>query len=88
MSHVNIPEDNPDPFYRRSVLIVKPGKANITIITNIDDVANAIARSPKEIISYFKTSLGTSGNENSLRGHFTVDQLESLLEKFITGEIH
>lgn len=89
MSQVNIPKDNPDPFYRyrRPILSVKPGKANTTILTNIDDVAKAIARSPREIVSYFKTSLGTSGNDNSLKGSFSSAQLEDLLEEFIEENV-
>ena len=89
MSQVNIPKDNPDPFYRyrRPIIMVKLGKANTTIISNIPDVAKAIDRPPKEIIAYFKTSLGTSGNETTLKGHFTVSQLEELLEKFIEDKV-
>lgn len=58
-----------------------------TIITNLEQVCYSIARPTITIISYLAKVLGTNSSTNKLRGNFTVADLESLLEKYISQRV-
>lgn len=88
MSMINIPGSDPDPFarYRRPVISINFVKG-YTIITNLDGVAHSIGREPSIIISYLSKMMGTNGNNNKLRGQFSVSTLESHLENYILNNV-
>lgn len=84
-----IPRGSLDPFYRykRPVLKTKLGKANTTIIENLDDVSRALNRPSPTILSFMKTKLGTSGQKATLKGSFSTQELEDVLEAFIEKDV-
>ena len=90
---VNIPQFNPDPFYRyqRDIIQTTPGKANTTIINNLQTIADQIYRSPTEISHYLKKKTGTNvfikNGETTLKGTFTGEKLDKLIEEYIETHV-
>jgi translation initiation factor 2 beta subunit (eIF-2beta)/eIF-5 len=93
MRRVNIPRSQIDPFYRykREVVQTIPGKANSTILTNVDTIAHQLNRSPAEIMAFLRKKLGTSvittKQGPGLRGPFTSEQVEGLLDEYIETNV-
>jgi len=90
---VNIPKSNVDPFhrYQRDVIQISPGKANTTIINNLETIALQIDRSINEMCNYMKKKTGTNvfikNNETTLKGSFTREQLDQLIEEYIEANV-
>jgi len=90
---VNIPKSNVDPFYRyrRDFIQISPGKANTTVINNLETIARQIDRSINEIGNYMKKKTGTNvfikNNETTLKGFFTHEQLDQLIEEYIETNV-
>lgn len=90
---VNIPQSQIDPFYRykRERLTVTLGKANTTILTNLETIARALNRPSTDLITFFRKKTGTSASTKSdgvfLKGQFTADSLDGLIEEFIEAQV-
>lgn len=80
-----------DPWYRYKMppLQTTVGKANTTVIKNIDQVAKSLHRSPKEIIKFLAIELAVASFHNkkdcnaSLKGMHSVKNLQTLLAEYI-----
>ena len=82
-----IPKDMEiDPFYRyrRELLVVETCKG-FTLLKNIDSISLSLDRNSNGIIKYLSTQLGTSNKKNSLKGIFSGNELELLIEKYINN---
>jgi translation initiation factor 5 len=90
---VNIPQSQIDPFYRytRERLHVTPGKANTTILTNLDAIAHAINRSPNDLVAFIRKNTGTSAsikpNGVMIKGQVSAESLDQVIEEFIEGQV-
>ena len=84
MNFVNIPKNNIDPFfrYKRETIIINNSRG-FTIIKNLDNISKSLERDKKQILSFLSKKLGTSTTNEKLRGNFTFQQLEELLEIYI-----
>lgn len=90
---VNIPQSQIDPFYRykRERLQVTPGKANTTVLTNLDVIARQINRPVADLTTFLRKKTGTNAFVKPegivLKGQFTADSLDGLLEEFIEAQV-
>lgn len=90
---VNIPKSYVDPFarYKRDLLIVAPivKHGGQTQITNIEQVAKQLGRSPQEIVKFIAKRLGVRSDAKTaiFQGSHTRDKLEELLEIFIETNV-
>lgn len=89
---VNIPRSITDTFYRykREMLKIKHtggGNGKITKIENLPKVCKQMERTEEQISKWFSSDLNSPivahNGVYSLKGHFTVDQLEDSIEKFV-----
>jgi translation initiation factor 2 beta subunit (eIF-2beta)/eIF-5 len=82
--NVNI-NDSTDPFYRykRPVASLKHS-VNFTEFVNLDEVAAKLARTPDLLLFYIQQKLATQTNikKKTLRGRFSVQQIEELIKQF------
>lgn len=78
--------DSKDPFYRykRDIISVKHS-VNFTEIENLTTIAKQLNRTDELLLKYLQVTLATQGNlsKRTLRGTFTVNQLEKLVKDFI-----
>ncbi len=58
-----------------------------TLIININEISISLNRIPIEIIKFFSYELGTSIKNYSIKGRFSKEQLNTLLEKYINKYI-
>ena len=90
---VNIPQSTLDPFYRykRERIVVSSGKAKTTILTNLDVIAKQLNRSPADLLSYLQKKTATSAFTKPigyiLKGEFSADTLDDLIDEFIEAEV-
>lgn len=89
---------NSDPFarYQRHKAQIKQegsGNGKLTILLNLSHLAKDLEREEKTIGSYLAKSLGTRFKFNTkdkkfvLNGHFTCEQIDSLIQKFIEADV-
>jgi translation initiation factor 2 beta subunit (eIF-2beta)/eIF-5 len=90
---VNIPQSQIDPFYRytRQRLSVTPGKANTTILTNLDAIAHAINRPTPDLVAFLRKKTGTSATIKPegvlVKGQPTANELDAVIEEFIETQV-
>uniref|UniRef100_A0A7S1UVI5 W2 domain-containing protein n=1 Tax=Grammatophora oceanica TaxID=210454 RepID=A0A7S1UVI5_9STRA len=76
-----------DPYYRYKMppIVVEPGKANATAISNLVKIASCLHRSQAEILKYFalELSVASSPTKSSLKGRHSAEDLQSLLARYI-----
>lgn len=92
---VNIPKSNFDPFYRyrRPKIVIENRKGNNIAIVNISEIGKSLNRDPSTLAKVFSKELATRAGWSSkekiimMKGKFTVDQLEAVLEEHIENQI-
>jgi translation initiation factor 2 beta subunit (eIF-2beta)/eIF-5 len=94
MVKVNIPRSNIDPTYRykrdKVEIIIQNTNGGITKLLNIDKVATQLGCEIADILKFLKKKANTSIIEKNgpfLRKTETVDNIENMLEEFISKEI-
>eukprot|EP01126_Amoeba_proteus_P039729 TRINITY_DN4207_c0_g1_i13.p1 TRINITY_DN4207_c0_g1~~TRINITY_DN4207_c0_g1_i13.p1 ORF type:complete len:151 (-),score=9.40 TRINITY_DN4207_c0_g1_i13:433-885(-) len=80
---VNIPRRVKDAYYRYQMpklTVESQGKnqATVTIITNLDAVASALATRTEYIMKYLSVTLNVRTQDNRIRGRYTAEQLARL----------
>lgn len=72
-----------DQFYRykRPTILVKQ-ITNFTELTNIKEICAKLGRSEGLLLTFLQIKLATQSKGSSLRGNFTVKQLEDLILSF------
>lgn len=92
MKQININKtgDNSDPFYRYQMSQINlKHETNFTLITNIEVIANELKRDVNSIMKFLGSSFGTQSkfdkkrNCGSLQGPFTIEKIQSELQKYI-----
>jgi len=94
MPKVNIPHSNIDPTYRykrdKIEIIIQNTNGGITKLLNIDKIATQLGCEQSNILKFLKKKINTSIIEKNgpfLRKTETVDNLENVLEEFISKEV-
>ena len=94
MVKVNIPRSNIDPTYRykrdKVEITIQNTNGGITKLLNIDKVATQLGCEISDILKFLKKKVNTSIIEKNgpfLRKTETVDNIENMLEEFISKEI-
>lgn len=94
MPKVNIPRSNVDPTYRykrdKMEIIIQNTNGGITKLLNIDKIAEQLGEDVLTILKFLKKKCNTNIIEKNgpfLRKTETVDNLENVLEEFISKEI-
>jgi translation initiation factor 5 len=88
---INIPKTINDPYYRykRNALHVKTNGG--TILANLEIVAKDLFREAKDLLKYFGIESAThsfeKNNQYRLKGTFTTEKLEKLLENYIENYV-
>ncbi|GAB7348830.1 hypothetical protein MBLNU459_g7540t1 [Dothideomycetes sp. NU459] len=95
MASINIRRDISDPFYRYKMERLQSkieGKGNgiKTVVVNLHNVADQLARPPQYVIKYFGFELGAQTNDGSkddrwiINGAHEASKLQDYLDGFIT----
>jgi translation initiation factor 5 len=94
MTKVNIPRSNIDPTYRykrdKIEIIIQNTNGGITKLLNIDKISQQLGEDVPTILKFLKKKCNTNVIEKNgpfLRKTETVDNLENVLEEFISKEI-
>lgn len=77
-----------DPFYRYKMPVLNvryegSGAHIRTHVCNLTDIAKALERSDADIMKFFSYELGSMTQGHVIHGKIAVDQLKTLLDKFI-----
>ena len=93
MSKVNIPKSNNDPCfrYKRDEIKIQilNNNGGVTKLMNIENIAQILNISVKDILNYFKKKLNVTIIEKDLviKKVETVNKLEELLEEYIKSNV-
>lgn len=94
MVKVNIPRSNIDPTYRykrdKIEIVIQNTNGGITKLLNIDKVALQLGCNLSDLLKFLKKKANTSIIEKNgpfLRKTESVDNLENMIEEFISKEI-
>ena len=85
---LNINKSN-DPFYRYKmdkITITMTGRGGNchTVLDNLDKISTQINTSSNLLLNYIGSVLGCNTNNNSLKGHYTIDKIQDIIFNFIT----
>lgn len=84
MDLVNVCRDITDPFYRYKMPALSTKiLGRETVVTNLEQVAKALDRSPDVIMKYFSVMSGCGMNGNKLMGGYEAGYLQQILQHFI-----
>lgn len=94
MTKVNIPRSNIDPTYRykrdKFEIVIQNTNGGITKLLNIDKIAQQLGEDESSILKFLKKKCNTNIIEKNgpfLRKTETVDNLENIIEEYISKEI-
>jgi translation initiation factor 2 beta subunit (eIF-2beta)/eIF-5 len=94
MPKVNIPSSVRDPTYRykrdKIEIVIQNTNGGITKLLNLDKIATQLGTTQEDLLKFLKKKANTSVIEKNgpfLRKTETVDNLEKMLEEYITKEV-
>ena len=94
MPKVNIPSSVRDPTYRykrdKIEIVIQNTQGGITKLLNLDKIALQLGTTQDELLKFLKKKANTSVIEKNgpfLRKTETVDNLEKMLEEYISKEV-
>ena len=94
MVKVNIPRSTTDPTYRykrdKIEIVIQNTNGGITKLLNIDKISQQLGSTQEDILKFLKKKANTSIIEKNgpfLRKTETVDNLEDMLEEYISKEV-